>query len=318
MSRVAVCAGGFSLEREVSLQSGRRVAAALVEIGHEAELLDPGPSFIDDLWRGGFEVCFLALHGRGGEDGDLPELLETAGVPYTGSDPLACGRSFDKTRARFALKKEGLPVPRGHSFSKNAFLRMGARRLLDRIAGDLGLPLVVKPGRQGSGLGIRVVEDEADLADAVLHVLAYDDRIVFETYVSGAEYAIGMLGTGDDVHAFPIVEVHPERAFYDYDAHYREGETNLTIPAPLPESGAAQLREIAARAYRTLGCRDFGRVDLVVGPDGPAVLEVSAVPGLTDTSTFPLAAAADGLSFGALCGRILDAALRRGPVPEAS
>lgn len=304
-----MCAGGFSLEREVSLSSGRRVVDALVERGHDAALVDPGPGFVDELTAAGVEACFLALHGRGGEDGDLQELLETIGMPYTGSGPLACARCFDKSLARYELTAAGLPVPRGHSFSKNAFLRMGARRALGTIADDLGSPIVVKPARQGSGLGIRVVEDRDQLADAVLHVLAYDDQIVFEEYVHGAEYAIGLLGGGDEVRALPIVEVRSERPFYDYDAHYREGAANLTVPAPLPDSGADQLRALAVAAYRALGCRGFGRVDIAVGRGGPAVLEVSPVPGLTDTSSFPAAARADGLSFGDLCQAILEPVL---------
>lgn len=289
--KVAVLAGGRSLERAVSQMSGARVEGALRRLDHEVEVLDADHDLGSALQAGGFDCAFIALHGRGGEDGTVQELLELAGIPYTGATPLACASSCDKALAKEALRQAGLPTPPSVTVSAESVRALGADALLDGIAERVGLPLVVKPARGGSAIGVRRVDDEAGLADALLSALAYDDRVVVEAHVDGREIAVAIVRG----RALPPVEAIPRGADgYDFDARYTPGETDFVCPADV----GPEVSRIALTAAEVLGCQSFARVDLLVPEHGPPqILEVNVVPGLTETSLVPIAAQAAGLTF---------------------
>ena len=311
MSRVAVLKGGRSLEREVSLRSGTNVEAALRRLGHDVLSVDADRNMVRTLRAERPDAAFIALHGKGGEDGTVQELLEVLEIPYTGSGVLACERSMDKVVAKAHFAAAGVPTPPAFAFSQDAFRELGAAEALPDIVERLGLPLVVKPARQGSALGVGVVHDHGQVASALMAALAYDDSVLLERFVPGRELAVSVLGT-EEPWALPAVEPVPvEREFYDFEARYTPGLTELRAPADLPDDVAAEAGRIALECYRALGCRGFGRVDLILDPDGGLwVLEINAIPGMTDTSLLPRAAEAAGLSFDEIVERVLeDAAL---------
>jgi D-alanine-D-alanine ligase len=308
-THVAVLKGGRSLEREVSLRSGANVEAALRRLGHEVVGIDVDQHLVRTLRSERPDVAFVALHGKGGEDGTVQELLEIVGIPYTGSGVLACERSMDKVVARGHLEGAGVPVPPAYAFSQAAFLELGAADALPEIERRLGLPLVVKPAKQGSALGITVAREPGEVPAALMTALAYDDRVLLERFVPGRELAVSVLGS-DDPWALPVVEAIPRaREFYDFEARYTPGLTDFEAPARLPDAVAEDAARLALSCYRALGCRGFGRVDLILDPDERLwVLELNAIPGMTDTSLFPKAAEAAGLSFDEVVARILEQA----------
>jgi D-alanine-D-alanine ligase len=308
---VAVLAGGRSLERAVSRRSGARVELALTRLGHEVAMLDADSSLGPRLADGGFDCAFVALHGHGGEDGLVQELLELAGVPYTGAPPLACSRASDKIVAKRLLREAGLPTPVFVATGSEAVRDMGAEALLPGIAERVGLPLVVKPARGGSALGLRRVDDASQLPAALLSALAYDDRVLCERFVSGREIAVTVL-RGE---ALPCVEAIPQGDHgYDFDARYTPGATEFVSPAA--DCGDAPAH--AVEACRLLGCPGFARVDFLLPAAGPPqILEVNTVPGLTETSLVPLAAQAAGLTFEELVAALLEDALAAASFPAA-
>ena len=311
MSRVAVLKGGRSLEREISLRSGANVEAALRRLGHDVLSVDADRNMVRTLRSERPDAAFIALHGKGGEDGTVQELLEVLEIPYTGSGVLACERSMDKVVAKAHFAAADVPTPAAFAFSQDAFRELGAAEALPDIVERLGLPLVVKPARQGSALGIGVVHQQGDVAGALMAALAYDDRVLLERFVAGRELAVSVLGT-EDPWALPAVEPVPiEREFYDFEARYTPGLTELRAPADLPADVADRAGRIALACYRALGCRGFGRVDMILDAGGGLwVLEINAIPGMTDTSLLPRAAEAAGLSFDDVVERVLeDAAL---------
>ncbi|MDX6555867.1 MAG: D-alanine-D-alanine ligase [Miltoncostaeaceae bacterium] len=307
MSRVAVLKGGRSLEREISLRSGGNVESALRRLGHDVLSVDADRNMVRTLRAERPDAAFIALHGKGGEDGTVQELLEVLEIPYTGSGVLACERSMDKVVAKAHFAAAGLPTPPAYAFSQDAFRELGAAEALPDMVERLGLPLVVKPARQGSALGIGVVHEPGDVAAALMAALAYDDRVLLERFVAGRELAVSVLGTSDP-WALPAVEpVTVGREFYDFEARYTPGLTELRAPADLPADVADEAGRIALDCYRALGCRGFGRVDMILDADGGLwVLEINAIPGMTDTSLLPRAAEAAGLSFDDIVERVLD------------
>jgi D-alanine-D-alanine ligase len=308
--KVAVLQGGRSLERGVSLRSGARVSDALSRLGHDAVELDVGADLVQRLLAERPDAAFVALHGRGGEDGTVQELLEILDIPYTGPGVAACARCMDKTLAKHELRAAGIPTPDWFAFNATAFRELGAADALEQIEARLGFPLVVKPASGGSALGVKLVEDGAAMPQALLAAFSYDDRVLLESYVAGRELAVGVLA--DD--ALPIVEAIPrDGSLYDFEARYEIGRTDFVCPAELEAESAAAVTEAALGAFRALGCSGFARVDLMLGEAGPQVLEVNAVPGLTDTSLLPQAAEAAGLEFERLVERALELALQRGP-----
>jgi D-alanine-D-alanine ligase len=313
MSRVAVLKGGRSLERQVSLRSGARVQDALERLGHEVLPIDVGPDLVDRLMTLRPDVAFVALHGRDGEDGTVQELLEVVGIPYTGSGVSACIRAADKVLAKHAMRDHGIPTPDFYAFNETALGALGAAQALPAIEDRLEFPIVVKPARQGSALGIKFARTAADVPTALVAAFSYDRKVLLERYVAGRELAISILEQDGAPVVLPIVEALPEQEdFYDFEARYEIGRTRFVCPAELDDEVAARAAEIALETYELLGCAGFARVDLMLAEAGSAepelfVLEVNPIPGLTETSLLPQAAEAAGISFDELVERVLAA-----------
>jgi D-alanine-D-alanine ligase len=310
VSRVAVLKGGSSLERQVSLKSGGRVEDALERLGHDVVPVDVGADLISRLRSEQPDVAFVAMHGRDGEDGTVQELLEILAIPYTGSGVLACSRTIDKVLTKHLLLEAGLPTPEFFSFNETAFERLGAGQTLPAIEERLDFPIVVKPARGGSALGIKFASSAAHVPGALVSAFSYDDRVLLERYVAGRDLAVSIV----DGDALPIVEAVPvEEDFYDFEARYEIGRTQFVCPAALPDDVTARAQEIALAAYRVLGLFGFGRVDLMLeeATGELFVLEANAIPGLTETSLLPQAADAGGIGFDAMVARVLELAFGR-------
>lgn len=305
--KVAVLKGGRSLERGVSLRSGARVEDALERLGHEVLPIDVGPDLVKRLSSDRPDVAFVAMHGVGGEDGTVQELLEILGIPFTGPGAAACARCMDKVQAKDAIDEAGLPTPEWFAFNQTAFREFGAADALGRLEETLGFPLVVKPSRGGSSLGVKFAASASEVPQALVSAFSYDDRVLIESFVDGRELAVSVLGD----EPLPVVEaILLEGDRYDFEARYEIGRTRFVCPAELTAEEEREVTEVALTTYRALGCTGFARIDLILGSDGPRLLEANAIPGLTDTSLLPQAAEAAGLSFEQLVERILDLALK--------
>ena len=314
MSRVALLKGGRSLERQVSLRSGAQVQDSLERLGHDVTAIDVGPDLVDRLEAARADVAFVALHGRGGEDGTVQELLDVLGLPYTGSGPAACIRCMDKVIAKHALRDAGIPTPDFYAFSEAAFHDLGAARALPAIEARLEFPIVVKPAAGGSALGIKFAAGAADVPGALVAAFSYDTKVILERHVAGRDLAVSVLGPTDAPRALPVVEAIPrDEDFYDFEARYEIGRTIFRCPAELGDGATARAHELALAAYHELGCYGFARVDLMLeaATDELHVLEVNAIPGLTETSLLPQAADAAGIGFDALVAEILELARAR-------
>ena len=315
--KIAVLKGGRSLERQVSLRSGARVEDALGSLGHEVVSLDVGGDLVRRLRDARPDVAFIALHGPDGEDGTAQELLEILDIPYTGPGVVACVRCMDKSLAKHNLREAGIPTPDWVAFNQTAFRDLGAGDALVEIEDRLGLPLVIKPVGQGSALGVRFAASASEIPEALVGAFSYDDRVLLERHVAGRELAVSLL----DGDPLPVVEAIPhEEDRYDYEARYEIGRTEFVCPAELSHDEAGAVDRTARETWKALGLTAFARVDLILGEDGPEVLEVNAIPGLTDTSLLPMAAEAGGLDFDALVERILElaAASRPAAAPQPS
>ena len=309
--KVAVLKGGRSLERGVSLRSAARVEDALEALGHEPVAIDIGAGLVSRLREERPEVVFIALHGPGGEDGTVQELLEILRLPYTGPGVAACALCMDKVASKHELRTAGVPTPDWVAFNATAFRELRAAEALEEIEERLGFPLVVKPAGQGSSLGVEFAAAPTDVPEALVAAFSYDDRVLLERHVEGPELAVSLLNG----IALPVVEARPrEEDRFNYEARYEIGRTDYVCPADLGAAEGAVL-DAAMRTWDALGCEGFARVDLILAADGPQVLEVNAIPGLTDTSLFPMAAEAAGMSFEDLCGRILELAVERAGTP---
>ena len=308
-SRVAVAAGGTSIEREVSLRGARRVVAALRASGAEVAELEIDHTILDRVREIAPEYVFIVAHGRNGEDGALQELLELLDVPFTGSGSLASALCIDKVMTKRLLMRAGLSTPRFQAFSRRTFQDLGAAVVFDEVMDRLGAPVVVKPARLGSSFGIKFVSSREQLRTAVLGAVAYDDEILVERHVAGRELAVTVLdGPDGGPRALPIVEILSDREFYDYESHYDFDLVSLDAPAKLDPEVAAEAERVSVEAFRTLGCRDFARVDIVLDADDrPQILELNTIPGLTETGPTPFAAEAAGMSF----AELVDAIARR-------
>jgi D-alanine-D-alanine ligase len=289
-NRVAVLKGGPSAEREVSLASGAAVAKALRELGYEVAEIDQ----VDTAVRlpSGIEAVFIALHGTFGEDGTLQRVLEKQGIPFTGSDSESSRLAFDKVASKRLFERHGVATPRYE------VLAPGQTR-------SMPLPLVVKPPRQGSSIGVSKVFDEAEWPAALAGALALDHEALVEAFIPGAELTVGVVGE----QVLPIVEIRAPEGYYDYRAKYTKGVTEYLVPAPLEPELTRMCQELAWAAFQALGCRGLGRVDIRLTPDGyPFVLELNTIPGFTETSLLPKAARAAGFEFPQLCEMILNQA----------
>jgi D-alanine-D-alanine ligase len=294
--RILVMSGGPSAEREVSLRSGAAVVRALSGLGHEVTQLDP----VNDRWSvpAGIDVVFLALHGTYGEDGTVQGRLDGTGVPYTGCDADSSRIAFDKLETKRRCVAAGLATPR---FTVVRSVRAGF---------PLGWhpPLVVKPVRQGSSVGLRFVDQVEGWRDALAATLEHDTEALVEERIPGRETTVGIL----DGDALPVVEIRPLEGGYHYANKYTPGATEYDCPANLDRLTTERLQRMALRAFGAVGGRDYGRVDMMLGSDGqPVVLEVNTLPGMTETSLLPKAALAAGISFPNLCQQMVDLALRR-------
>jgi D-alanine-D-alanine ligase len=311
MTRIAVLAGGRSPEREVSLRSGHRVASALQTRGFDVLLLDPsdGP-FVENVSAAGVSACYVALHGKEGEDGSVQRLLDLLGIPYTGSGPRACQMAFDKVLAKEALDATGVPTPPWAAIQASALRDLAAGPALRHVVERLELPLVVKPSRAGSAMGMSFVDHERDLPHAVMNALSFSDAAVIERRVDGTEVTAGMLGGTSE--PLPLVEVVPKSGVFDYAARYTPGATEYFAPARLSPEVAAACQRAAARAFEVLEVRDVGRADVMLDAGGrPWIVDVNVSPGMTDTSLLPMAAQAAGTGFEELCERVVRMALDR-------
>lgn len=311
MARIAVLRGGHSMERDVSFVTGRRVQHALERLGHEVHPMDIEDSTTATLVGLSPDAVFICLHGPGGEDGTVQALLETLGLPYTGSGPLSSIRCMDKDYAKRALRAAGIQTPPFRTFLRRAMNEMGAAAALDVAADSLGYPLVVKPAREGSSFGLSRVEERGDLVDAVYEAFGYDAKILLEKWVEGTEVSTSILEpAGEQPRVLGLVEIRPREGAYNFEAKYTPGATDFAIPAEVSDEEARSLEETALSAYRALGCSGYARVDSIVEDGVPKVLDVKTIPGFTETSTLPLAAESAGYSLEDLVETILDSALR--------
>ncbi len=299
--KVAVLMGGRSAEREISLQSGRGVLQALRARGVDAHAFDPAERDLADIQREGFARCFIALHGRYGEDGTVQGALELMGVPYTGAGVLASSMAIDKVMTKRVWLAEGLPTPR------HVVLHQGDAHRADDIAQALGLPLIVKPAREGSSLGLSKVTQAADLPEAIARAARMDADVLCEQFISGDEVTCLVLGAGAGAAAQAVVRIEAPGGNYDYEHKYFSDDTRYHVPSGLPPQEEADLRALAERAYRVLGCRGWGRLDVMIdrATRQPYLLEINTSPGMTSHSLAPLAARAMGLDYEALCLRLL-------------
>ncbi len=302
--------GGRSLERQVSLRSGARVQDALEQLGHQAPAIDVGPDLVAELATLAPEIAFVALHGRDGEDGTVQELLEIMGIRYTGSGVSACIRAADKVLAKHAMRDRQIPTPDFYAFNETAFKALGAAQALPAIEQRLEFPIVVKPARQGSALGIKFARTPADVPAALVAAFSYDRKVLLERHVRGRELAVSILEQDGAPSALPIVEAVPElESFYDFESRYEIGRTKFVCPAQLEPNVERRASQIALDTYALLGCAGFARIDLMLSDvTGELyVLELNPIPGLTETSLLPQAAEAAGISFDELIAAVLAA-----------
>lgn len=304
--RVAVVYGGPGEEREVSLESGEAVAGALESEGFRVRRVvigdTLGPYLHELTWD--VDVTFLVLHGRYGEGGTAQALLKSAGICYTGSGPAASRAAMDKAKAKRFFQDAGLKTPKYHVVEPIS----GGEAREEILAAGLDVPLVVKPASSGSSVGVTIVREAAGLVPALEKAWKYGPRAIVEEFIAGREVSVAVL----EHETLPVCELVTSREFYDYEAKYEDDETQVVCPAQLDEETARRTSEAALRAFRALGCRDFGRTDIILGADStPWVLEVNTIPGFTSHSLVPRAAKAAGLEFGELCARIVSLAARR-------
>jgi D-alanine-D-alanine ligase len=309
--KIAVLMGGRSLEREVSLRSGRRVCEALTERGYRVLPLDVAADLVPTLRSERPDAAYIALHGKYGEDGTVQEVLEFLGIPYTGPGVVASALAWDKAVSKRLFRENGIPTPDWVTFSTAAFKEMGAATALDLVPEAVGgFPLVVKPAEQGSALGLTRVTDASELPNALMNALSYGDKAIVEKWVDGAELAVSVLDGPDGLRVLPPVEMVALSGLFDFSAMYTPGETEYYVPARLGDAVMAEVIRLAAEVHRLLGCRHVSRVDMVVGADGvPQVLECNTSPGMTETSLLPMAAASEGVTFQVLVELLTRAAL---------
>ena len=294
--KVAVLFGGKSAEREISLNSGSRVLAALLRQGVDAQAFDPAERKLDEL--SAFDRAFIMLHGRYGEDGTIQGALELMGIPYTGSGVMASAIGMDKWRTKLLWRSVGLPIP--------DFVMLDANSDFAAVEKQLGLPLFVKPACEGSSIGVSKVSEPGALRAAYLEAAKYDALVLAEKAVLGGEYTVSIIGEGDSMQALPTIKIEPATEFYDYDAKYFRNDTVYRCPCDLPQARELELRAQALEAFRVLGCRGWGRVDYLMDEQGQAYfLEVNTSPGMTDHSLVPMAARVAGISYDELVMRVL-------------
>ncbi len=307
--KIAVLMGGTSAEREVSLSTGRQILNALDPDKYAVTPLDTQemPALLAALTEGRPEVCVIALHGRGGEDGTLQGLLDLLGIRYTGSGVLASALSMDKAMSKRVLTAAGVLMPQDVTLTKAQ--KHVSQRDYAALGGGMALPWIVKPSRQGSTIGMTVVEKAQQLTAATDLAFQHDDVALVEQFITGTEITVPILGN-DALEILPVVEIVPAKGFYDYEAKYTAGATDEIVPARIPDSVAAEARRIATLCHQTLGCRGMSRTDMIVTAQNEIyTLELNTIPGMTPTSLLPRSAEAAGYPFPRLLDKIIALAL---------
>ncbi len=298
--RIGVLAGGPSSERDISLRSGKAVHGALLSQGLNAVLLDVKDSIRDVVATNVIDVAFIALHGKFGEDGTVQKMLEDANIPYTGSDVEASRLALDKITSKEVFIKNSIPVPAYIVFEKNIYS-------IDD-ADSLGYPLVVKPQFEGSSIGLSIVREEKLLKGSLDKAFQYGDRLLLERYIEGRELTVGIL----ENKALPVIEIVTRNKVYDYEAKYKNADTEYLVPAKINKDAYERASLLGVMAHKALGCNSFSRVDIMMKENGDMfVLEVNTIPGMTERSLLPKAAEAIGLRFSDLCVKILENALSK-------
>ena len=306
--RIAVLAGGRSAEREVSERSGAQCRSALEARGHQVDTVDLDLETWDRLRDGGFDCVFIALHGRLGEDGTVQGMCELLGLPYTGSGVLASALCIDKTRTNQLLGAAGVPIPDFEEWEAAEGVDAG---FVDRAVRTYGLPLVVKPVREGSTIGITIARDADAVASGLVLAGRYDRRVLIQRFVAGTEITVGVLAT-PTLQVLPTLEITYEEETYDYTAKYTAGRSHHIIPARIPEPARERAAQLSADAFQALGCEGMARIDFIVDRAAECwLLEVNTVPGLTEVSLLPDSARAAGIEFGELCERLVRHAVER-------
>jgi D-alanine-D-alanine ligase len=283
--------------------SGSGVLKALQSKGVDAHAFDPAERDLVELKRKGFKRCFIALHGRFGEDGTVQGALELLGIPYTGSGVMASAISIDKVMTKRVWLAEGIPTPRFTLLRRGAFTREQVRTVPD----DLGLPVIVKPAREGSSIGVTKVQGYSDMAGAVDAAAALDSDILCEEFIAGDEVTCPILGTGDEARALPVIRIVAPEGNYDYQNKYFTDDTKYLVPCGLPQGEEAAIQDLVLKAYRVLGCRGWGRIDVMIDAKSrkPYLLEINTSPGMTGHSLVPMSARAAGISYEDLCVQLL-------------
>jgi D-alanine-D-alanine ligase len=308
LGKVAVLMGGDSAEREISLMSGNGVLQALQSLGVDAHAFDPAERSLSELKTSGFQRCFIALHGRHGEDGCVQGALELLGIPYTGSGVMASAIAMDKVMTKRVWLAEGLPTPRYVWLEPGQQTQERVRTVPD----ELGLPLIVKPPREGSSIGISKVQGYSDMAEAVKLSAQFDPDVLCEEFIEGEEVTCPVIGQGPTARALPVIRIVAPEGKYDYQNKYFTDDTTYLCPSGLPAAEEAEIQRIVVEAYRTLGCRGWGRADLMIRARDrkPFLLEMNTSPGMTGHSLVPKSAASIGIDYPQLCLLLLaDAAL---------
>ena len=311
LGKVAVLMGGSSAERQISLLSGNGVLAALQSQGVDAHAFDPAERDLSELRRDGFTRCFIALHGRHGEDGTVQGALELLGIPYTGSGVMASAIAMDKVMTKRVWIAEGLPTPHHVWLPPTEQTRERVREVPDH----LGLPLIVKPPREGSSIGVTKVQGYSQMQAAVALAAQYDPDVLCEEFIDGDEVTCAVLGHGDDAVALPVVRITAPEGAYDYENKYFTDVVSYQCPSGLPEAEEREIQRIVLQSYRTLGCRGWGRADLMIRASDrkPFLLEINTSPGMTSHSLVPISARAAGLSYEALCLHLISNAALDSP-----
>ncbi len=304
--KVAVLMGGRSAEREVSLMSGQGVLIALNASGVDAHAFDPAERDLSELKREGFDRCFIALHGRYGEDGTVQGALELMGIPYTGSGVMASSIAMDKTMTKRVWLAEGLPTP--------AYVWVRRDRLgqvsLDELISTLGLPMIVKPAREGSSIGVTKVLTAQELPAALAAASVCDADILCEQCIVGDEVTCPVMGAEENSHALPVIRIVAPAGNYDYQHKYFTDDTEYLVPSGLPVAEESVIEALVVKAYQVLGCRGWGRIDVMIDAvtRQPYLLEINTSPGMTGHSLVPMSARAAGISYEALCCQLLASA----------
>ena len=304
--KVAVLFGGTSAEREISIMSGTGVLEALRSRGVDAHAFDPAERELVELKHEGFARCFVVLHGRHGEDGTVQGALELLGIPYTGSGVMASAVAMDKVMTKRIWQADGLPTPR---YARLAFDQQSREQIM-AVPDVLGLPLIVKPPREGSSIGVTKVMGYSEMQDAVTLAVGYDTDVLCEEFIEGEEVTCAVLGSGLDAQALPVVRIAAPEGAYDYQNKYFTDDVKYHCPSGLPQAEEQEIRRISLAAYHQLGCRGWGRADLMIRASDrkPFLLEMNTSPGMTSHSLVPMSARAAGIAYEELCLRVLASA----------